>query len=538
MEANILMTDKRNDRNEPFNKSHFSSKDTADTLNSLSDKTPNLQSHINGTDQIESVVFDNKSDPNLDIVAEVPEILEKNYLTKFNKFGFAAGGFGQNLVIGVVNTYILFFLTDIARISLIATSALMLGARLFDAFNDPLMGTIVDKTRTKIGKLRPYLAFAPIPLLLLTVMLYLMPTSIPVGARVAYYSIIYILWGLVYTIGDVPFWGLASAMTPNPKERLSFITFSRLFHSIGGALPMLLLPLFEIFYGEKQPKSYFAMGIFAGIIGASLFSLAFFGSTERVKNNIPAPSFGKCFQEMFKNKPLLVTVIANAAAFARAIPITAGLYISNYLMTGKPTGISDSAINTILVAGFGVAGFAGMLFTPALVKKFEYRTLYMYSCIAGAIPMAILAIFGFLIGPNMILFVIMYLLMGLPYGLVSNLNYAMIAESVDYAEWKSGRRTEGISASMQTFMNKIMTTLQNALIPLMLLIFKFTQPSGSTITPVQSELTKTGLLIIASIVPMIAWIINLILIKGYPLHGEYRKNMYIELNKQRKATQE
>lgn len=152
--------------------------------------------------------------------------------------------------------------------------------------------------------------------------------------------------------------------------------------------------------------------------------------------------------------------------------------------------------------------------------------------------MALLAILGFTIGPNMILFVAMYLLMGLPYGLTGNLNYAMIAESVDYAEWKSGRRTEGISASMQTFMNKIMTTLQNALIPLMLLIFNFTEPSDSNITPVQSSLTKTGLMLIASIIPMIAWILNLLIITKYPLHGDYRKNMYIELNQQRKAAKE
>ena len=478
-----------------------------------------------------------KISQNIPLSDEV-EILEKNYLTRFNKFGFAAGGFGQNLIIGVVNTYILFFLTDIARIGLVATSALMLVARLFDAFNDPLMGTLVDKTKSKIGKLRPYLAFAPLPLLILTILLYMVPTYIPLGTRVAYYSIIYVLWGLIYTIGDVPFWGLASAMTPNPKERVGFITFSRLFHSIGGALPMLLLPLFESFLGEKQPESYFAMGIFTAIIGSIFFSLAFFGSTERVKNDIPAPSFVKCFQEMFKNKPLLVTVLANAAAFARAIPITAGLYISNYLMTGKPEALTNSFVNTLLVAGFGVAGFLGMLFTPALVKRFEYRKLYILSCIAGAIPMALLAILGFTVGPNMILFVAMYLLMGLPYGLTGNLNYAMIAESVDYAEWKSGRRTEGISASMQTFMNKIMTTLQNALIPLMLLVFKFTEPTDFDPAPLQSSLTKTGLMIIASIIPMIAWLINLVIIAKYPLHGEYRKNMYIELNRQRKAARE
>jgi Na+/melibiose symporter-like transporter len=125
--------------------------------------------------------------------------------------------------------------------------------------------------------------------------------------------------------------------------------------------------------------------------------------------------------------------------------------------------------------------------------------------------------------------------MGLPFGLVSNLNYSMIAESMDYAEWMSGRRTEGISASLQTFMNKMMTTFQNFMIPLILIVFKYTEPSDVNPTPEQSPLTKLGLTIIATVLPLIAWVINFFVIMLYPLHGEYRANMYKELAEKREA---
>ena len=460
---------------------------------------------------------------------------DTKYLTKANVFSFSAGGFGQNLIIGVVNSYILFFLTDIAQIGLAVTSTLMLAARLFDAFNDPIMGTIADKTNTKYGKLRPYLAIAPMPLLFLTIALYLPPHWIADSGRVAYYCTIYVLWGIFYTIGDIPFWGMPSAMTPNPKERSNFITFSRIFHSIGGALPIMLLPLFSVFFGEKQPMTYFAMAIFAGVVGASLFQLVFFGSKERVKSNVPAPSVPQIFKELFTNKPLLITVAANAAAFARAIPISAGLYLSNYLLIGVPSGLGQSMVNTLMVAGFGVSGFLGMLTTPYFTKKFEFRKLYMLSCIVGAVSMGLLTVFAFTIGPYMILFILGFFVMGLPYGLVCNLNYSMIAESMDYAEWKLGRRTEGISASMQTFMNKIMTTLQNFMIPLMLVIFKYTEPTEANASPVQSDLTKIGLTLIATVIPCIAWVINFFVIMLYPLHGKFRTNMYEELAAQREA---
>ncbi len=460
---------------------------------------------------------------------------ETKYLTKANIFSFAAGGLGQNLIIGIVNSYILFFLTDIAQIGLAATSTLMLAARLFDAFNDPIMGTIADRTNTKYGKLRPYLAIAPMPLLFLTVALYLPPQWLPDSTRLAYYCIIYVLWGIFYTVGDISFWGMPSAMTPNPKERSNFITFSRLFHSIGGALPTILLPIFSLFFGEKQPMSYFTMAILAGVIGASLFQLVFFGSKERVKSNIPTPSVAQMFKELFTNKPLLVTVAANIAAFARAIPISAGLYLSNYLLIGVPTGLGQSMVNTLMVAGFGVSGFLGMLTTPFFTKRFEYRKLYMLSCIVGAASMGLLTLLAFTIGPYMILFILGFFVMGLPFGLVTNLNYSMIAESMDYEEWMSGRRTEGISASMQTFMNKMMTTFQNFMIPLMLAIFKYTEPIGVNDTPEQSPLTKLGLTLLATVLPLLAWVVNFFIIMFYPLHGDYRANMYKELAEKREA---
>lgn len=95
--------------------------------------------------------------------------------------------------------------------------------------------------------------------------------------------------------------------------------------------------------------------------------------------------------------------------------------------------------------------------------------------------------------------------------------------------------TEGISASMQTFMNKIMTTLQNFMIPLMLVIFKYTEPTEANASPVQSDLTKIGLTLIATVIPCIAWVINFFIIMLYPLHGKFRTNMYEELAAQREA---
>lgn len=459
---------------------------------------------------------------------------DKKYLTKRNVFGFAAGGFGQNLIIGTVNSYLLYFYTDVFRIGLVATSVLMMVARIFDALNDPVMGTIVDKTHSKLGKLRVYLAATPIPLMILTIAVFLAP-QISQAGKVVYASFTYILWGITYTICDIPFWGLPSVMTPNPDERVKFITFSRLFHSIGGALPLLLLPVSEMIFGEKTTEAYVAMAVFAGVVGAGLFSSAFFFTEERVVQKGSHPSVKDCFRYLVKNKPLRTVVVANVAGFTRAIAISAGLYIATYLAPDAPDFLPASAINTIMAAGWGVTGFIGMLFTPKLLEKADYRKIYLLCCAAGLGAMIIMIILGLAIGYSMYLFLIVFTLMGLPYGVVCNLNYAMIAESIDYIEWKEGKRTEGISVSMQTFMNKMMTALQGALIPIVLLIIGFVTPTDEIPEPTQTEGAITGLFLMVSLLPALGWILNAAVISRYTLVGKERERMYEELRARHEA---
>ena len=453
---------------------------------------------------------------------------DKKYLTKKNVFGFAGGGFGQNLIIGTVNSYLLYFYTDIFRIGYLATTVLMMTARIFDALNDPVMGTIVDKTHTKIGKLRPYLAATPLPLMILTIAVFCTPELSQAG-KIAYASVTYILWGLTYTVCDIPFWGLPAVMTPNPDERVKFITFSRLFHGIGGALPMLTLPIAEIFLGSKTENAYLAIAIFAGVVGAGLFSTAFFFSKERVVQDGPHPTVKQTFGYLFKNKPLRTVVLANILGFARAIAISAGMYIATYLAPDAPDFLPTSMINTLIAAGWGVAGFVGMLFTPALLRKTDYRKIYLICCAAGIGAMALMIILGFTVGYSVYMFVIIFTIMGLPYGIVCNLNYAMISESIDYIEWKEGRRTEGISVSMQTLMNKMMTALQTTVIPLFLMLVGFIEPTDANPEPLQEESAITGLFVMVSVLPAVGWILNALLISRYTLIGEERKRMYEEL---------
>ncbi len=437
----------------------------------------------------------------------------KKYLTRTNVASFAASGFGQNMIIGIVNSFILFFYTDVLIIPAATVTVLMGAARVFDALNDPVMGVIVDKTRTKWGKLRPYIIATVLPLAVITTLLFYAPNLSEKG-RIVYAYITYFAFGIIYTICDVPFWGLASAMTPNPEERIKFISFSRLFHSIGGALPILLIPLFVSLAGGSNRKGYFSAGLFVGIVGAALFSLAFFGTTERCAQSEKAPTLKDNFKFFLINRPLQIVVGANVLGSARAIAIVASMYVSVYLL-------GDASYNIVILGAWGVTGYLGMLLTPKLAKKFNYRQLYILCAIIGVLAHVLLYFWG----SSMVAILVCMAIGGFPYGIAANINYAMIADSVDYVEWKTGWRTEGVSISFQTLMNKLMTAIQVTGTAYALKVIAFQQPiliNGEAVTQTQSQGTLNGIFTLVTLIPIVSWIICLIPMMFYDFIGEKR----------------
>lgn len=449
---------------------------------------------------------------------------DKKYLTRFNVFSFSASGFGQNMIIGVVNSFLLFFYTDVFLIPAVSVTTLMFVARIFDAVNDPIMGSIVDKTRTKWGKLRPYLLATILPLALVTILLFYAP-ALSVKGKLIYAYITYLSFGIIYTICDVPFWGLASAMTPNPKERIWFISFARLFHSVGGALPILIIPLFLWLANDNLKKGYFSAGLFIGIIGATLFSLSFFGTKERCNLDEKKPSLMDNVKFFMMNRPLQLVVVANIIGFARAMAIVASLYVATYLL-------GDGKFNMLILGAWGVAGYIGMIITPKLANKFNYRQMYYLSAAIGIFAFVLLYILGY----NKISIAVCMFIAGMPYGIVSNINYAMIADSVDYVEWKTGKRTEGISISFQTLMNKLMTALQVTAVSFILSKIYFAQPieiGGEIIRQAQSQFTLNGIFFMITAMPIIGWILCVIPMMFYDFVGEKRLIAHRELTERR-----
>ncbi|MGI6702155.1 MAG: MFS transporter [Christensenellales bacterium] len=451
---------------------------------------------------------------------------DRKYLSRKEVFSFAVSGFGQNMIIGVVNSFMLYFYTDVFLIPSVAVTTLMFVARIWDALLTPIVGNIVDKTRTRWGKLKPYLVLTIMPLMVITILLFFAPNMTNTG-KLIYAYITYLLFGLIYTFSDVPFWGLASVMTPNAIERTNFISFSRTWHFIGNGLPVALVQVFLLLFGENLKGAFLTSGIVIGVLGAALFSLAVIGTRERCVFDEKKPTIKENINYFLVNKPLQTVFIANILGFGQGLSVLASMYIATYLF-------GNAQYNVLVVFATGLSGYIGMLLTPKLLKKFNYVRLYRLCALVGISAFVLM----FFLGYKPYFFLPCLFISGFPLGVIGNINFAMIADSIDYVEWKTGKRTEGVSISIQSLMIKLISALQVTFVALMLTLINFKQPveeGGKIIIQAQDKEVLDKMFYFLVFTPIAGWILGLITMNFYRYVGDEKQIIQEELMKLREA---
>jgi Na+/melibiose symporter-like transporter len=161
-------------------------------------------------------------------------------LTLKEKVAYGLGAVGKDMVYMLSASYVLYYYQDILGVSAIAMGIILMIARVFDAFNDPLMGVVVAKTKTKWGKFRPWLMIGTITNAIILIVMFAAPPSLDGGGLVAYAAVIYILWGITYTMMDIPYWSMIPAFTEGGKEREGLTTLARSAAGVGSAVISIL----------------------------------------------------------------------------------------------------------------------------------------------------------------------------------------------------------------------------------------------------------------------------------------------------------
>lgn len=379
-------------------------------------------------------------------------------------FSYSLCGFGQNLICTIIGSYLTVFMTDAIGFNALAVAFLMLGARIFDALNDPIMGSIVDRTRTKWGKCRPYMKWMAFPIAIMTAICFL-PWYPQNDGGFAAISVMYVVWGMIYTVADVPYWGLSTAMSNDTYRRGNLLTIARLFCTAGAGIVTVITPIITdnmtkgldpVAKGEMLKWIYFVIAIVCCVIAVPLFFLGFKNTTERNISTENPPSLGHNLKLLFKNKPLMLIVLSGIGGAARMLfTYTGGLYFAKYIM-------DKESMYSLFTMAIVPGGLVASLLVPWCTKKFGKRNTYIWSHIVGGVAMLIAFIVGiacdrgaYTSTATTVVLLIALVIAGIPSGFGNIVTYAMIGDTVEYLELKTGERAEGICFAMQTLINKI-----------------------------------------------------------------------------------
>lgn len=455
-------------------------------------------------------------------------------------YGIANAGqcFGYNII---ASSYLSLFFVKVFGVPAEIVGTMMLILGLWDTFNDPLMGSLIDKTRTRYGKLRPYLLIMPIPLGLATIMLFAGPQILgdkaELTAKVIYMFVSYFIWELFYTLGDVPFWGMSAAISPSPCDRTRVISSARFISGlIGGLSTTILVVLMDLSNNGTIPLSlsqvFLLMAVISGTFGMALFSLAGLCTKERVVQTIEEPSILDGFKALVKNKPLLLIVIGNVLVAVSGI----GNFFQTYYYSEV---VQMNSLTLIVYLPGTILGFITYLLIPKIKQKFDNRQIIFLNGFVKLIMGTVVFFVGMKCFTNLWVVVPLLMIQNLLFSMFNTINMVipteMIGDTIDYMEWKTGERNEGISFSVLTFVGKltgsISGTIGNWLLPVIGLTF--VQMGEETITVKAYE--ETDLLIwgMFTLAPAILGMLPLIPYIWYDLTGDKLKQVREEMAERR-----
>ncbi|WP_251548957.1 MFS transporter [Neobacillus muris] len=426
------------------------------------------------------------------------------------KAAYMSGLLGQNMLYNFMAMYILFFFTDLLGVSPGAATVIIVLASLWDAINDPLMGMIADKTRTRWGKFRPYLIFGPIVLAMTTIFCYIdFPLSGP--AMVLLAAICYILWGMSYTVCDIPIWAISSVVSKNPNEKNKMVTLGKIGGTIGTAIVTVgSIMVIQAFGGERSPSAYTLTAVLLSVVAALMMVFTGLTLRERILPEKEVIPMRKNLQTITKNKPLILLMISLLLVnLVNGIRQSAQMYFVVYVW-GDSSQLTNVGISLI------VGMVLGMAVSPMLIEKFEKKKVFLAACLLGCVFSGV----PFFAGGGTVFFGLVFL--GISFactGVTTIVSMSMLMDAVDYSEWKLGFRGEGLIFSANTFLTKLSSTVAKGMIGLGLILMDYQEGQPVTTT------TQAGFSAMMYLIPAVCFLVTMIPLFFYRINAGQRQEI-------------
>ncbi|MBQ8321690.1 MAG: MFS transporter [Clostridia bacterium] len=388
-------------------------------------------------------------------------------LMKRNKYCFGLGTVGRDALYSLVSMYLLNFLTDVVTFSdggLAVIGIMLTLFGIFDAVIDPFVGAIVDNTKTKWGKFKPWIFGGMIGTGVLTVLMF-HNFNMDETAHIILLGVTYLLFSIFFSLNDISYWSLMPAISKDQKVREGVGAFARICANVGMFSMVLIYTMVpDLFAGLGLDKrdSYFVFAIIVAIIMMLFQSITLFGVKEDRSHlaSVERTSLKDLFRALFKNDQLLVTAVSMALFMIGYCTTTGfGLYYFEY-------AYKDAGVYMVFAAVLAVAQLTALSVFPLFRKKFTRKQLYTGSMVAVAISYIVF----FLSFEQLPLIVIAGLGLFFAQAFIQLLMLLFLADAVEYGEWKLGKRNEAASFAVQPFINQFGGAMSKGVISFTLII--------------------------------------------------------------------
>lgn len=373
------------------------------------------------------------------------------------KITYGIGGFGKNLAYGLVSSYTLYYYNSVLNVSAAFIGTLLMLARIFDAFNDPLMGVIVTRTKSRFGRYKPWIFSGAILNALIMYAMFSVPYSLEGNSLKIYVAVTYLLCGVTYTLSDIPFWSIIPAVTRPGLVRESMTSIARLLAGIGAGTPTVcaMAAVYLLGGGHDNLSLRKGFSLLALILSVVYIVTMLFNVKDLPNSELSVPSDSnktsvkQLFMFLLKNDQALCIALI-IVLFNSAIYITSNLvlYIFQYDIQKESSYIYFMGVS-------GVVQIISMMLYSRLRKKISNRGIYfaalVFACVAYILFTAVALCGHFSVIKAIIPCIIVSAANGLSYVLIT----IFISGAVDYGEVKNGTRENSMISSLQTLMSKL-----------------------------------------------------------------------------------
>jgi GPH family glycoside/pentoside/hexuronide:cation symporter len=430
--------------------------------------------------------------------------VSENKLKISEKISYGFGDLASNVMWGLVGSFLLYFYTDVALIPAAATATLFLLARVLDAFIDPIIGNFVDRTNSKYGRTRPFILFGIIPFCIMFVLTFTTFDLSDTG-KLIYAYITYIIVGILYSVVNVPYGALMPLMTRNTDEKAQLASFRMLGMAAGNVfVSACSMALVNTLGKGNQRTGFLLTSMIFAVAGLVCFMVVCFNCKERylekhVENQTKTKA-SETYKNALKNTPWVASIAFAFFMFVRIGAVVAiTIYFCMYVL--KNPGMIPVLLPLLYVSAFITAPL-----TPTFIKKFGHRKA---NIIGLAIYIVAFCIMPFFVS-NMVVFISIYFIGNVFGGIGTGSIFGMIADSVDYNEWKYEKRTEGTLYAGYSFATKVGMAVGGAAVGYVL---AFTGYNAANVT----ASAENGINVLYYAVPIFCSIIQIIALAFYKL---------------------